>query len=76
MTERAAIVGVVGGSRSDFPILERATALLEMLDVPCELRVVSAHRSPDHLFAYAEAAASVTTTTTAPAGRSRRTRRA
>lgn len=57
MTERAAIVGVVGGSRSDFPILERATALLEMLDVPCELRVVSAHRSPDHLFAYAEAAA-------------------
>ncbi|MBI2762445.1 MAG: 5-(carboxyamino)imidazole ribonucleotide mutase [Chloroflexi bacterium] len=57
MTDRAATVGVVGGSRSDFPILEKATALLEMLDVPCELRVVSAHRSPDHLFAYAEAAA-------------------
>ena len=52
-----AVVGVVGGSRSDFPILERATAMLEMLDVPCELRVVSAHRSPDHLFAYAESAA-------------------
>jgi 5-(carboxyamino)imidazole ribonucleotide mutase len=52
-----AIVGVVGGSRSDFPILEKATALLEMLDVPCELRVVSAHRSPDHLFRYAEGAA-------------------
>lgn len=51
------IVGVVGGSRSDFPILERATAMLEMLAVPCELRVVSAHRSPDHLFAYAEGAA-------------------
>ncbi len=50
------IVGVVGGSRSDFPILERATSLLEMLEVPCELRVVSAHRSPDHLFAYAEGA--------------------
>ena len=50
-------VGVVGGSRSDFPILEKATALLEMLDVPCELRVVSAHRSPDHLFRYAETAA-------------------
>ena len=56
MGERDAIVGVVGGSRSDFPILEKATALLEMLDVPCELRVVSAHRSPDHLFRYAEAA--------------------
>ena len=54
---KGAMVGVVGGSRSDFPILERATAMLEMLDVPCELRVVSAHRSPDHLFAYAEGAA-------------------
>ena len=52
-----AVVGVVGGSRSDFPILEKATSLLEMLEVPCELRVVSAHRSPDHLFRYAEAAA-------------------
>ena len=50
-------VGVVGGSRSDFPILEKATAVLEMLEVPCELRVVSAHRSPDHLFRYAETAA-------------------
>ncbi len=57
MTERAPIVGVVGGSRSDFPTLEKATSLLEMLDVPCELRVVSAHRSPDHLFRYAEGAA-------------------
>jgi phosphoribosylaminoimidazole carboxylase PurE protein len=51
------LVGVVGGSRSDFPILEKATAMLEMLEVPCELRVVSAHRSPDHLFRYAETAA-------------------
>ncbi|MES2209773.1 MAG: 5-(carboxyamino)imidazole ribonucleotide mutase [Chloroflexota bacterium] len=57
MADKGPAVGVVGGSRSDFPILERATALLEMLDVPCELRVVSAHRSPDHLFAYAEGAA-------------------
>jgi 5-(carboxyamino)imidazole ribonucleotide mutase len=51
------VVGVVGGSRSDFPILERATALLDMLEVPNELRVVSAHRSPDHLYRYAETAA-------------------
>jgi 5-(carboxyamino)imidazole ribonucleotide mutase len=56
MADRAPIVGVVGGSRSDFPILEKATALLEMLEIPCELRVVSAHRSPDHLFRYAEGA--------------------
>jgi 5-(carboxyamino)imidazole ribonucleotide mutase len=57
MADRAPIVGVVGGSRSDFPILEKATALLEMLDIPCDLKVVSAHRSPDHLFRYAEGAA-------------------
>jgi phosphoribosylaminoimidazole carboxylase PurE protein len=56
MADRAPIVGVVGGSRSDFPILEKATALLEMLDIACELKVVSAHRSPDHLFRYAEGA--------------------
>ena len=57
MGDGGPLVGVVGGSRSDFPTLERATALLEMLDVPCELRVVSAHRTPDHLFRYAETAA-------------------
>ena len=54
----APIVGVVGGSRSDFPVLEQATAMLERLGVPHELRVVSAHRSPDHLYRYAESAAS------------------
>jgi phosphoribosylaminoimidazole carboxylase PurE protein len=53
----ALLVGIVGGSRSDFPVLERAKALLDELGVPCELRVVSAHRTPDHLFRYAETAA-------------------
>jgi 5-(carboxyamino)imidazole ribonucleotide mutase len=53
----APLVGVVGGSRSDFPVLEGATALLERLRVPSELRVVSAHRSPDLLYRYAETAA-------------------
>jgi phosphoribosylaminoimidazole carboxylase PurE protein len=52
----APLVGVVGGSRSDFPVLEQATALLAVLQVPCELRVVSAHRSPDLLYRYAETA--------------------
>ena len=51
------VVGIVGGSRSDFPILEKACALLNMLEVPNEMRVVSAHRTPDHLFRYAEEAA-------------------
>ena len=51
------LVGVVGGSRSDFPVLEQAIATLERFGVPSELRVVSAHRSPDHLYRYAEEAA-------------------
>jgi 5-(carboxyamino)imidazole ribonucleotide mutase len=50
------LVGVVGGSRSDFPVLEDAVAILAELGVPAELRVVSAHRTPDHLFRYAEEA--------------------
>jgi phosphoribosylaminoimidazole carboxylase PurE protein len=52
----APLVGIVGGSRSDFPVLEQAVAVLAELGVPCELRVVSAHRTPDHLFRYAETA--------------------
>jgi 5-(carboxyamino)imidazole ribonucleotide mutase len=56
-THGAPVVGIVGGSRSDFPVLEKAQALLGELGVPCELRVVSAHRTPDHLFRYAETAA-------------------
>ena len=50
-------VGIVGGSRSDFPVLEKAAALLTELGVANELRVVSAHRTPDLLYEYAEAAA-------------------
>ena len=53
----APLVGVVGGSRSDFPVLEEAVAILMELGVPAELRVVSAHRTPDLLFRYAEDAA-------------------
>jgi 5-(carboxyamino)imidazole ribonucleotide mutase len=56
MDERP-LVGVVGGSRSDFPVLEKACGVLSMLDVPNEMRVVSAHRTPDLLFRYAEEAA-------------------
>jgi 5-(carboxyamino)imidazole ribonucleotide mutase len=58
MTETAGpVVGIVGGSRSDFPVLEVAAEVLDELAIPRELRVVSAHRTPDHLFAYAEGAA-------------------
>lgn len=58
MSERESpLVGVVGGSRSDFGVLETAMGVLGELGVPAELRVVSAHRTPDHLFRYAEEAA-------------------
>jgi 5-(carboxyamino)imidazole ribonucleotide mutase len=59
MTEATPVprVGVVGGSRSDFPILEAAVAVLDELGVPSELTVVSAHRTPDRLFRYADEAA-------------------
>ncbi len=50
------IVGVLGGSKSDFPILEKAVAILNELGIANELIVVSAHRTPDRLFAYAEEA--------------------
>ena len=50
------VVGIVGGSRSDFPTLEAAVAVLDELGIPSELKVVSAHRTPDRLFRYAEEA--------------------
>jgi phosphoribosylaminoimidazole carboxylase PurE protein len=50
------LVGVLGGSRTDFPILEKAVSVLTKLGVSTELLVVSAHRTPDRLFDYAEAA--------------------
>jgi 5-(carboxyamino)imidazole ribonucleotide mutase len=45
------------GSQSDWPTLRHAAEILEALEVPHETRIVSAHRTPDRMFAYAEAAA-------------------
>lgn len=50
-------VGIVGGSRSDFPILEKARAVLDELGIPSELRVMSAHRTPALVDRWAESAA-------------------
>lgn len=50
-------VGVVMGSRSDWDTMQHASAMLETLGVAHEVEVVSAHRTPDRLFAYAEGAA-------------------
>ena len=52
----APVVGIIMGSRSDWETMRHAAETLEELGVPCETEVVSAHRTPDKLFAYAEAA--------------------
>ncbi|SFS05620.1 5-(carboxyamino)imidazole ribonucleotide mutase [Dyella sp. OK004] len=49
-------VGVVMGSRSDWETMEHAASVLTELGVPHEVQVVSAHRTPDLLFRYAEEA--------------------
>ncbi len=54
--EPLARVGVVMGSSSDWDTMRTATEILAEFDVPFEARVVSAHRMPDDMFAYAEAA--------------------
>ena len=53
----APLVGIVMGSRSDWETMQHASAKLEALGVPHEVRVVSAHRTPDVLFDYAHTAA-------------------
>jgi 5-(carboxyamino)imidazole ribonucleotide mutase len=52
------LVGVIMGSRSDWETLSHTVATLQQLDVPHEVRVVSAHRTPDLLFEYASTAQS------------------
>ena len=51
------LVGVVMGSQSDWSVMEHAVNVLAQFGVPCEAEVVSAHRTPDLLYAYAEQAA-------------------
>jgi len=53
----APLVGIIMGSRSDWETMRHAAETLEKLGVPHETRVVSAHRTPDRLVAYAKGAA-------------------
>ncbi len=50
------LVGVIMGSKSDWPTMSHAVETLERLGIPCETRVVSAHRTPDLLFEYCASA--------------------
>jgi 5-(carboxyamino)imidazole ribonucleotide mutase len=52
----APLVGIVMGSQSDWPTMTRAAEILRELGVAHEAKIVSAHRTPDRLFAYAQTA--------------------
>lgn len=56
MSSAPVVVGVVMGSSSDWDTLRAATEILAEFGIPFEARVVSAHRMPDEMFAYAEEA--------------------
>lgn len=49
-------VAIIMGSRSDWPTMKGAAESLEALDVPYEVRIVSAHRTPERLYAFAKGA--------------------
>lgn len=53
---QAPVVGVVMGSSSDWDVMQHAVAILKEFDIAYEAQVVSAHRMPDQMFAYAEQA--------------------
>jgi 5-(carboxyamino)imidazole ribonucleotide mutase len=50
-------VGLIMGSQSDWPTLRAAAAILDALEIPCESRIVSAHRTPERMRDYARGAA-------------------
>ena len=56
MSEATPLVGIIMGSNSDWPTMQAAAKMLEEFGVPYEARVVSAHRTPDLMFEYADAA--------------------
>ena len=58
MTSEAPVVGIVMGSRSDWPTMQAAAVILNEFDVPHECRVVSAHRTPDWMAEYGKSAQS------------------
>jgi 5-(carboxyamino)imidazole ribonucleotide mutase len=58
LSQTGALVGVIMGSKSDLQFMQPALDLLTELRVPHECRIVSAHRTPDWMFRYAESAES------------------
>lgn len=56
-SQSAAVVGVIMGSRNDYTVMRATVEILREFGVAYEVRVVSAHRTPDLMFAYADSAA-------------------
>jgi len=56
VTERPPVVGVIMGSDSDLSVMRPAVDTLREFEVPCEVRIISAHRTPDEMLAYARSA--------------------
>ena len=56
MVANAPLVGVIMGSSSDWDVMKNAVDVLKQFGVPFEAQVISAHRMPDEMFAYAETA--------------------
>jgi 5-(carboxyamino)imidazole ribonucleotide mutase len=51
------MVGIIMGSKSDMPVMDQAAEVLKKLDIPFEITIVSAHRTPERMFTYAREAA-------------------
>ena len=52
------VIGIIMGSRSDWPVMARTAAMLDTLKIAYETKIVSAHRTPDRLYNYAKSAKS------------------
>ena len=57
MSEVKPLVGIIMGSTSDWPTMEKAAEILNALEVAYEAKIVSAHRTPDRLWSYGKTAA-------------------
>ncbi|PCI50534.1 MAG: 5-(carboxyamino)imidazole ribonucleotide mutase [Alphaproteobacteria bacterium] len=56
MRENKPVVGVIMGSQSDWSVMKETIKILEQLEIPCEAKIISAHRTPKRLSDYVEGA--------------------
>ena len=54
MPDKKVLVGIIMGSASDLPVMQAAADILKKFNVPYEIDIVSAHRTPDKMFTYAK----------------------